>query len=146
MEVGSLPEAECLTFRNHSGGDTLDAFTPLAQYTQRNHAGMTKSAWMQLSHTIISSTGEVQHRLRAKETEIIPEWAGLMNAKSKDPVAMGELRAEKMRKNKKQELVSKRRGLFGNRTPIERSVSPMFGEAQQVGPAVDSLYENDAAA
>ena len=30
MEVGSLPEAECLTFRNHTGGDTLDAFAPLA--------------------------------------------------------------------------------------------------------------------
>ena len=30
MEVGSLPEAECLTFRDHSGGDTLDAFAPLA--------------------------------------------------------------------------------------------------------------------
>ena len=28
MEVGSLPEAECLTFRNHMGGDTLDAFAP----------------------------------------------------------------------------------------------------------------------
>ena len=28
MEVGSLPEAECLTFRNRSGGDTLDAFAP----------------------------------------------------------------------------------------------------------------------
>ena len=58
MEVRPLPEAECLTFRNHSGGDTLDAFAPLAQYTQRNHAGMTQSAWMQLSHTIISSEGE----------------------------------------------------------------------------------------
>ena len=30
MEDGSLPEAECLTFRNHMGGDTLDAFAPLA--------------------------------------------------------------------------------------------------------------------
>jgi hypothetical protein len=46
MEVSSLPEAECLTFRNRSGGDTLDAFAPLAQFTQRNHAGMTQSAWM----------------------------------------------------------------------------------------------------
>ena len=51
-----------------------------------------------------------------------------------------------MRKNKKQELVSKRRELFGNKTPKERSVSPMFGEAMQVDPAVDNLYENDAAA
>ena len=49
-----------------------------------------------------------------------------MNAKSKDPVTMAELRAEKMRKSQKQELVSKRRGLFGNKTPTERSVSPMF--------------------
>jgi hypothetical protein len=101
---------------------------------------------MQVSHTIISSTGEVQHRVKAKDNEIVPDWAGLMNAKLKDPVAMGELRAEKMRKNKKQELVSKRRGLFGNKTPTERSVSPMFGEVQQVDPAVGSLYENDAAA
>ena len=69
-----------------------------------------------------------------------------MNANSKDPVVMAELRAEKMRKNKKQELVSKRRGLFGNKTPKERSVSPMFGEVQQVDPAVGSLYENDEAA
>ena len=30
MEAGSLPEAECLTFRAHMGGDTLDAFAPLA--------------------------------------------------------------------------------------------------------------------
>ena len=28
MEVGSLHEAECLTFRNHTGEDTLDAFAP----------------------------------------------------------------------------------------------------------------------
>ena len=146
MEVGSLPEAECLTFRNHSGGDTLDAFAPLAQYTQRNHAGMTQSAWMQLSHTIISSAGEVLHRVRKKETEIIPEWAGLMNAKSNDPVVMAELRAERMRKSKKQELATKRRGLFGNKTPTGRSPSPMFGEVQQVNPGVGSLNENDTAA
>ena len=88
MEVGSLPEAVCLTFRNRSGGDTLDAFAPLAQYTQRNHAGMTQSAWMQLSHTIISSAGEVLHRVRCKESEIVPEWAGLLTTKSKDPVVM----------------------------------------------------------
>ena len=101
---------------------------------------------MQLSHTIISSTGEVLHRVRKKETEIIPEWAGLMNAKSNDPVVMAELRAERMRKSKKQELTTKRRRLFGNRTPMERSVSPMFGEATQVDPAADNLYENDTAA
>ena len=50
------------------------------------------------------------------------------------------------RKSRKKELIAQKRGLFGNRTPIERSVSPMFGEATQVGPAVSSPYENDAAA
>ena len=39
MEAGSLPEAECLTFRAHMGGETLDAFAPLAQYIQRVHGG-----------------------------------------------------------------------------------------------------------
>ena len=51
-----------------------------------------------------------------------------------------------LRKSKKQELVSKRRELFGNKTPKERSVPPMFGEATQVNPGVGSLYENDALA
>ena len=69
-----------------------------------------------------------------------------MNAKVRDPVDMAELRALNLRKSKKQELVSKRRGLFGNKTPKERSVSPMFGEATQVNPGVGSLNENDTAA
>ena len=153
MEAGSLPEAECLTFRNHSGGDTLDAFAPLAQFTQRNHAGMTQSAWMQLSHSVIGSgepfvspSMEAFYRVRCKENEVVPEWAGLMTAKSKDPLDKAELRALHMRKSKKQKLVSKRRELFGNKTPKERSASPMFGEATQVNPGVGSLYENDTAA
>ena len=146
MEVGSLPEAECLTFRNHSGGDKLDAFAPLAQYTQRNHAGMTQSAWMQLSSSIVSSSIEAFYRVRGKENEVFPDWTGLLTAKSKDPLDKAELRALQMRKSKKQELVSKRRELFGNKTPKERSVSPMFGEATQVNPGVGSLDENDAAA
>ena len=153
MEVGSLPEAECLTFRNRSGGDTLDAFAPLAQFTQRNHAGMAQSAWMQLYHSVIGSgepfvspSMEAFYRVRCKENEVVPEWAGLLTAKSKDPVDKAELRALQMRKSKKQELVSKRRELFGNKTPKERSVSPMFGEATQVNPGVGSLNENDTAA
>ena len=51
-----------------------------------------------------------------------------------------------LRKSKKQELTSKRRELFGNKTPKERSVSPMFGEATQVNPGVGSLNEIDTAA
>ena len=49
-------------------------------------------------------------------------------------------------KSRKKDIIAHRRELYGNRTPIERSVSPMFGEAMQVDPAVGSLYENDAEA
>ena len=69
-----------------------------------------------------------------------------MTVKLDDPVEIAKLRAEKMRKSKKQELVYKKRELNGNKTPKERSVSPMFGEATQVNPGVGSLIENDAAA
>ena len=106
---------------------------------------------MQLSHSIsgepfVSPSMEAFYKVRCKESEIIPEWAGLMTAKSKDPLDKAELRALQMRKSKKHELVSKRRELFGNKTPKERSVSPMFGEATQVEPAENSPYENDALA
>ena len=49
--------------------------------------------------------------------DYVPEWAGLMTAKSEDPVVKAQLRAENMRKSRKQELVSKRRELYGNKTP-----------------------------
>ena len=38
-----------------------------------------------------------------------------------------------LRKSKKQELVSKRRGLFGNKFPTERFVSSMFGAGEAGG-------------
>ena len=108
---------------------------------------------MQLSQSVIgsgepfvSSSMEAFYRVRGKENEVFPDWTGLLTAKSKDPLDKAELRALQMRKSKKQELVSKRRELFGNKTPKERSVSPMFGEATQVNPGVGSLDENDAAA
>ena len=108
---------------------------------------------MQLSHSVIGSgepfvspSMEAFYRVRGKENEVVPEWAGLLTAKSKDPLDKAELRALNMRKSKKQELVSKRREFFGNKTPKERSVSPMFGEATQVNPGVGSLNENDTAA
>ena len=89
---------------------------------------------MQLSQSVIGSgepfvspSMEAFYRVRGKEIEVFPDWAGLLTAKSKDPLDKAELRAIQMRKNKKQELVSKRRELFGNKTPKERSVSPMFG-------------------
>ena len=69
-----------------------------------------------------------------------------MTTKVDDPALKREQMAIDLRKSKKQELVSKRRGLFGNKTPKERSVSPRFGEVTQVDPGVGSLYENDALA
>ena len=108
---------------------------------------------MQLSQSVIgtgepfvSSSMEAFYRVRGKEGEVFPDWTGLLTAKSKDPLDKAELRALQMRKSKKQELVSKRRELFGNKTPKERSVSPMFGEAAQAEPAENSPYENDASA
>jgi hypothetical protein len=106
---------------------------------------------MQLSHSIsgepfVSPSMEAFYKVRCKESEIVPEWAGLMTAKSKDPLDKAELRALNMRRSKKHELVSKKRELFGNKTPKERSVSPMFGEATQANAGVGSPYEIDAAA
>ena len=45
-----------------------------------------------------------------------------------------------LRKSKKHELASKRRELYGNRTPAERSVSPMFGAAAQDSAGEGSSY------
>ena len=89
---------------------------------------------------------EAFYRVRGKENEVFPDWTGLLTAKSKDPLDRAELRALNMRRSKKQELVSKKRELYGNKTPNERSVSPMFGEATQVNAGVGSPYENDTAA
>ena len=47
--------------------------------------------------------------------------------------------AVNMRKSRKKSLISSKRGLFGNHTPRERSVSPMFGRLQVRGvPAADN--------
>ena len=52
VQVGIASEAECLTFRKHMGGDTLDALAPLARYTQRVHHGQMESTWLKVSKTI----------------------------------------------------------------------------------------------
>ena len=92
---------------------------------------MTKDTWMKLSSTITNPDGTGWERVKVKEEDYVPEWAGLMTVKSEDPVVKAQLRAENMRKGRKQELVSKRRELYGNKTPKERSVSPMFGTGTQ---------------
>ena len=48
-----------------------------------------------------------------------------------------------MRRSRKKSLVSSKRGLFGNHTPRERSVSPMFGRLELRGvPAADNNNED----
>ena len=55
------------------------------------------------------------------------ESARLMHAKVADPMKQKDQLAEKLRKSKRKQLQSKTRGtLYGNVTPRERSVSPMF--------------------
>ena len=58
-----------------------------------------------------------------KKNDYIPEAAGLLSAKVKDPLARREKFAVDQRKSRKKDLLAQRRGLFGNKTPIERSVS-----------------------
>ena len=90
MEVGSLPEAECLTFRNHSGGDTLDAFAPLAQYTERVNHGQVESTWTKISRVFFNLDGTIKEMTEVKESDYIPDSAGLLSAKVKDPLARRE--------------------------------------------------------
>ena len=57
----------------------------------------------------------------------VVERVRLMQSKNKDQMRRGEQLAVDMRKSKRNGLQSKTRGtLYGNVTPRERSVSPMF--------------------
>ena len=71
--------------------------------------------------------GPDYHRVGVKEQDYVPEAANLLHAKLANPLKQGEQLAEKLRKSKRKQLQSKTRGvLYGNVTPRERSVSPMF--------------------
>ena len=71
--------------------------------------------WITIASSFVRPDGEVVERIR------------LMQAKNKDQMRRGEQLAVDMRKTKRKELQSKTRGaLYGNVTPRERSVSPMF--------------------
>ena len=59
MKVGTREEAECLTFRQHMGGDTLDAFAPLSHYTTRVHDGQMESTWTKVSKSITLPDGTI---------------------------------------------------------------------------------------
>ena len=71
--------------------------------------------------------GPDYHRVAIKESDDVPESANLLHTKLTNPLKQGEQLAEKLRKSKRRQLQSKTRGtLYGNVTPRERSVSPMF--------------------
>jgi hypothetical protein len=77
-------EEECLSFRTCRDGDTLDAFAPLAQYTQRHHAEQTHPILQlgkKVATTITTPSGVVYDKIRVREENFIPESAGLMKVK-----------------------------------------------------------------
>ena len=57
----------------------------------------------------------------------VPGPMGLMKVKSKDLEVRAEQFAADLRKSRRKELQSLKRGLNGHLTPRERSTSPMFG-------------------
>ena len=105
-------EAECLTFRNHMGGDTLDAFAPLAQYTQRVHHGQMESTWMKVSNMIILPDGSVIQRTKVREEDYIPEAACLLTARVENPQAQREQFATDQRKRRKKDIIQSKRELY----------------------------------
>ena len=127
MEAGTPSGAECPTLKAHMGGDTLEAFTPLAQYTQRVHGDHMQNAGKMIVGIITSASGIVQQRIRVREEDLVPESAGLMKVKQEDdPLKRREQFTNDLRKSKKQQLLSLKRGLYGNMSPRNRSPSPMF--------------------
>ena len=85
--------------------------------------------WFTIASSFVRPDGEVVERVR------------LMQAKKKDQLRRGEQLAVDMRKTKRKELQSKTRGaLYGNVTPRERTMSPMFTGLQvKKFPAIDSF-------
>ena len=71
------------------------------------------------------------------------ERVRLMQSKNKDQMRRGEQMAVDMRRSRKKSVISSKRSLFGNHTPRERSVSPMFGRLEMRGvPAADNNNED----
>ena len=57
----------------------------------------------------------------------VTEAAGLMTARVENPLAKREQFAMDQRKTKRKDIVQSKRELYSCKTPLERSVSPMFG-------------------
>jgi hypothetical protein len=87
------------------GGDTLDAFAPLAHYTQRVHHGQMESTWMKVSNTITLPDGTVIQRTRVREEDYIPEAASLLTARVENPLMRREQFATDQRKSRKKDII-----------------------------------------
>ena len=86
---------------------------------------------MKIAGALTHYHGPDFHIVEVKERDYVPESANLMHAKLANPLKQGEQLAEKLRKSKRKQLQSKTRGvLYGNVTPRERSVLPMFSGLQ----------------
>ena len=70
------------------------------------------------------------------------ERVRLMQSKNKDQMRRGEQMAVDMRRSRKKSLISSKRGLFGNHTPRERTVSPILGRLQFKGVPAADIHEN----
>ena len=91
MKAGTREEAECLTFRQHMGGDTLDAFAPLSHYTTRVHGGQMESTWTKVVRSFTLPDGTVIEGTRVKEENFtVSEAAGLLSTKVENPMARRE--------------------------------------------------------
>jgi hypothetical protein len=94
---------------------------------------------MKTASSFTNTNGDGFQSARIREEDYVPESASLMHVKLDDPRKKAEQLAEKMRKSKRKEIQSTTRGfLYGNVTPRERSVSPMFTSLQvRKFPAID---------
>ena len=73
------------------GGDTLDAFSPLARCTQRVHHGQMEITWVKISKTITLPDCSVLEGTTVKEKDYyVTEAARLMTARVENPLAKRE--------------------------------------------------------
>jgi hypothetical protein len=89
-----------------------------------------ESTWLKVSNSITLPDGRVMQKTKVREEDYIPESAGLLTARVENPLMKREQFATDQRKSRKKDLIASKRELFSCKTPVERSVSPMFGGSE----------------
>ena len=82
-------------------------------------------------------------RSKVREEEYIPESAGLLTARVENPLTKREQFAMDQRKSRKKDLIASKRELFSCKTPVERSVSPMFGVVEGLSRIPGQVVEEE---